>query len=121
MAASPSQRTLALLRKEGFIAQVVEKKIPYSHISQDLFGCIDILAIKAGEPVLAIQATSRANQSARYKKAVAIPALRVWLQTGSRFQVWGWALTGPRGKRKHWTVIKREVMSADLPEEDKGE
>jgi hypothetical protein len=120
MAASPSQRTLTLLRKEGFTAQVVEKKVPYSHLSQDLFGCIDILGIKAGEPVLAIQATSRANQSARYKKSIATPALRVWLATGSRFQIWGWALTGPRGKMKHWTVTRRDVTLADLPEEDKG-
>jgi hypothetical protein len=119
MAASPSQRTLELLRKQGYMAQVVEKRIPHRPISVDLFGCIDILAVKPGSPVLGVQATSRSNQSARFKKSVALQELRTWLETGCEFQVWGWGLVGARGKRKTWQPLINNVTLEDLP--PKGE
>lgn len=102
------------------MAQVVEKRIPFKPITQDLFGCIDILAVKPGAPVLGVQATSRPNQAARYKKSIAIPELRTWLEAGCEFQIWGWAKYGERGQRKLWKPCITEVTLADLnklPEE----
>jgi hypothetical protein len=119
LAASPSQRTLERLRKDGYIAQVVEKRVPFRNITQDLFGCIDILAVKPGHPVLGVQATTVSNQSARYKKSIAIPELRVWLEAGCRFEVWGWAQSGKEGKRKLWTPSIRNVRLVDLDFADK--
>ena len=114
MAASPTQRTLDLLRKEGYMAEVVEKRIPHTFRARDLFNCIDIVAIKDGCPVLGIQATSRANQSARYKKSVAIPELVTWLSVGCVFEVWGWAKGGPAGKRKLWSVVRTQITLDDI-------
>jgi hypothetical protein len=45
---SPTQRTLAECRKRGWVCQVVEKWNPHARIRQDLFGCIDIVALVPG-------------------------------------------------------------------------
>src|SRR3546814_5061317 len=67
MSASPTARTLAKLRADGWLAWVVEKWIPQTRKRSDLFGFIDILAQRDGE-VLAVQATSRSNVSSRVNK-----------------------------------------------------
>lgn len=111
---SPTQRTLAKLKKEGYTVRIVERWNPFAKRRVDLFGG-DILAIKEGEsgPLL-VQCTSATNQSARWKKVVALPALRIWLSCAGRFQVWGWSKKGKRGERKLWQVTIREVALGDL-------
>jgi hypothetical protein len=54
---SPTARSLAHLKALGYQAKVVEKWNPFAKIRQDLFGA-DILALKPGEPVLVVQATT---------------------------------------------------------------
>ena len=59
---SPTSRSLAHLRKLGFTVGITEKWNPYAHIRQDLFGCIDMVAIKKDvKGVLGIQTTSDTN------------------------------------------------------------
>lgn len=111
---TPTARSLQALRRDGYEAAVVEKWLPYCRRRADLFGCIDILAVKYGEPVLAVQATSAANVSSRLSKSLAEPRLRIWLGSGQRFEVWGWSKRGPRGKRKTWQLVRREVGLGDL-------
>ncbi len=120
---SPSSRTLERLRAEGYIAERVEQRIPKINISRDFLGIIDILAVKVGEPILGVQATSGSNVAARVKKALGTPGLVVWLAVGGVFEVWGWAKRGPRGKRKVWTLDRREVVleeSKDKETSDEG-
>lgn len=64
---SPTQRSLKHLRDLGYLAGVVEKWNPHSKTRHDLYGLIDILAIRRGE-VLGVQATSGSNVSARVTK-----------------------------------------------------
>ena len=45
MASSPTQRSLKLLRDEGYTAQVVERWNPHARVRQDLFGVIDTAAM----------------------------------------------------------------------------
>lgn len=112
---SPTQLSLAKLRKEGFAAEVVEKWIPGAFIRKDFLGCIDILAVKAQHNgVLGIQATTTGNINARLEKARMIPALRAYLEAGNRFVVWGWAKRGPRGKRKVWELKEEALTFNDL-------
>jgi hypothetical protein len=54
---SPTKRTLAKLRKEGYLCAIVEKFNRFAGIRQDLFGFIDILAIREGE-IIGVQTTS---------------------------------------------------------------
>ena len=114
----PTARTLEALRKEGYSAHVVEKWIPQTRRRSDLFGFIDIVAIKEDRPILGVQATSTSNISSRIAKALSIPELRVWLSCGAEFEVHGWSKRGRRGQRKLWTLSKR-IITLEYLEEDK--
>jgi hypothetical protein len=113
---SPTARTLALLRADGWIAEVVEKWIPFAKIRKDFAGCIDIICFRppreidigstqsepAGAGIVGVQATSTGNLGARIKKSLAEPKLALWKQSGGRFACIGWAKRGKRGERKTW-------------------
>jgi hypothetical protein len=131
---SPTERTLRLLRKQGWTAQIVERWNPYGGARVwrdgkltpvgnrvDLFGVIDVLAVRSfvhgpASGVLGVQCTTRDNQAARLGKALATPALRVWLAAGGRFEIWGWAKVGAAGTRKLWAVSVRVVTLAEVAE-----
>lgn len=98
---SPTARTLALLRSEGWIAQVVEQTIPTTYIKRDLFHCLDIVAIKVGEPVLGVQVTTGSNMADRIAKIEGLEASMVW-RAVARLEVHGWRKVGPRGEQKRW-------------------
>jgi hypothetical protein len=106
---TPTARTLKLLRRQGYLAETVERWLPGVNVRKDLLGCIDVLALRPGSPILGVQATSHSNVAARVKKAVALPGLQVWLACGCVFQVWGWKLQN--GK---WQVRQVEVRGEDL-------
>jgi hypothetical protein len=98
------------LRASGYTAEVVERWLPWANVRRDFLQCIDILAIRRGEPgVLGVQATSGSNLSARLAKAKGKPGLRVWLAAGNRFECWGWQRRNGR-----WTVRLVEVKGEDL-------
>lgn len=112
---TPTQRTLKNLRENGWIVQVVERWNSFARIRQDLFGCIDIVAVKGdSRGVFGVQATSGNNVAARIQKSVAEPKLRAWLQAGNRFAVVGWSKRGPRGKVKRWEPRWQEIDLATL-------
>jgi hypothetical protein len=109
---TPTARTLTLLRREGFTAGVVERWLPYARMRSDLFGCMDVVAVRGGEPgVLGVQATTAANLAARLKKAKQQPELRAWLAAGNRFAVFAWHKRGGR-----WQVRMVSVQAGDLGE-----
>jgi len=100
---SPTQRSMALLRKEGSVFQVVERWNAFARRRIDLFGCIDIVCIHPTRGIIGIQATSGTNHSARISKSLAEPKLKNWLEAGGKFEVWSWAKKGAAGKAKRWT------------------
>ena len=104
---SPTQRTLAHARKMQWTVQVVEKWNPHARIRQDLFGCIDLVALTGS--ILGIQACAGSSHSARLRKAMAEPRLLTWLQCAAHFEVWSWAKRGARGKAKRWTLRRTAV------------
>lgn len=110
---SPTALSLNLLRRSGYVADVVERFIAAGNIRKDFLGCIDIIAVSGRrEPrVLAVQATSLANVAARVNKAKGKAELKTWLASGSAFQVWGWFLRAGR-----WQVKVVEVKGEDLAE-----
>lgn len=57
---SPTQRSLRYLREQGYLPAVVEKWNPHAHVRQDLFGFVDIVAVRRDE-TLAVQACSGAG------------------------------------------------------------
>ena len=100
---SPTARTMAALRSAGWTVEVVERCIPGANIRRDLFGVIDVLAIREGE-TLGVQATSASNVSARVRKlseSDVLPAIR---KAGWRLEVWGWRRVG-----RSWTARRVDL------------
>ena len=112
---TPTSRSLKLLRDEGWsLVEKVERKVPGTFITQDLFGFADIICVKDNRCML-VQTTSGSNLSARINKIAASPQARFWLLPPTRTIVChGWARRGPRGKRKLWTCRIEEVTQEML-------
>jgi hypothetical protein len=115
MKTSPTQRTLAECRKRGWTAQVVEKWNPHAKIRQDLFGCIDIVALTP-DGILGIQACAGASHAARAAKMRAEPKVAAWLSAGGLLTVWSWSKRGARGEVKRWT-LREEVIDVEQEEQ----
>ena len=85
---TPTQRSLAYLREEGYLVAIVEHWNPFARIRQDLFGFIDLLAIRRDE-TLAVQVTA-SGVSSRVKKIEASPHLGRVREAGWKIFVHGW-------------------------------
>jgi hypothetical protein len=108
---SPTARTLERLRRQGWIACVVERRLPIARfVTQDAFGFGDVLAAHPVERrILLAQATSASNAANRVAKAKGKPELLHWIRAGGIFQVWAWSKRGLR-----WEVRIVEVVGEDL-------
>ena len=72
------------------------------------------MAVKPGEPILFVQATSLPNISTRVKKSKGKAELAICLRAGIRFEeVWGWYQTviSTTGERRRW-IAKRVAVNA---------
>ena len=114
---SPTERSIKLLKKRGYVAEVCEKWLmipdhPAGGIRKDLFGC-DIAAIDpTGEmPPLMVQTTS-SGVSARLAKLKEIPALVGWLKFGCLLEAHGWTTRKKKG-REYW-VGRIELAQLDF-------
>ncbi len=111
--------TLKHLRAEGYLADVVEQRIPHCFITRDLFGIIDILSLSPPDPdgfrnTVGIQVTSGDNHAARREKALAEPRLRAWLEARNLFVIHSWSKRGAAKARKVWTLRTESISLADL-------
>lgn len=99
---SPTQLTLKHWRSHGYLCAVVEKYNKFAKVRQDLFGCIDVLAVK-DDDMVGIQTTVMASVPARLQKLrLSENALR-FISDHRTLIVEGWAKRGARGQRKVWT------------------
>lgn len=94
---TPTKRTLDRLRADGWLVAVVEKWNPAVKQRHDLFGVIDVLAIR-GDETLAVQATSASNVSSRVKKIADHENTARIREAGWRFEVHGWR----KNKSRRW-------------------
>jgi hypothetical protein len=105
---TPTQRTKKMLKDLGYDAIVVERWNAWAKIRQDCKG-VDILAFKAGEPLLAIQTTTGEHHADHCDKLKLTGNDRLWKGCGVALEVWSWSKRGARGERKVWTV-RREAL-----------
>ena len=103
MSTSPTTLSLKALRDAGYTVAIVEHWNSHTRIRQDLFGFIDILAIRPGE-TLAVQTTSRSNMAARVRKIAEHPNVAAVREAGWSIQVHGWAQKKPRARWECRTV-----------------
>lgn len=111
---SPTQRSLALLRKSWNLVQVTERWNAFAKVRQDLFGFVDVLCCDK-DSILAVQTTTAANVSARFEKMRYMPSVLCWLASPNRHLIiHGWRKLGARGKRKLWICrVMRLYMAPD--------
>jgi len=86
---TPTARSVAHLRALHWTVGVVEQRIPNTNITRDLFGFIDLLAIR-GDETLAVQVTSGSNMAARERKITEHENLAAVRAAGWRVHVHGW-------------------------------
>lgn len=98
---SPTSRSLAKLRKEGWLAGTVERYNPYSRRRHDLYDLFDLVAVRENE-VLFVQTTSASNVNARIKKIANHPDTPFIRKCGALLHVHGW---GKRKNRWHCRVV----------------
>lgn len=117
--ATPTARTLLECRKQGWLAQTVEKFNHHTKRRIDVFGFGDVLVVDDIPGSLLVQACSdggsRGSDAATRVHKICTecgPAARRWLERGNRIEVWAWGKRGARGKRKLWTLRKVEITLA---------
>lgn len=106
---SPTQRSLAALRADGWLCQIVEHWSSFARIRQDLFGFIDVLCVKPGHPPLGVQTTSGSHVAGRTEKIHASPHFPVLKDAGWRIVVHGWMKPSPKKRRPRWECRVVEV------------
>lgn len=102
VALSPTQRSKAHLEALGYQVAITEHWNPWARRRVDLWGFVDLLAIKPNE-TLAVQTTSATNVSARVKKIAEHENVGFVRDAGWRILVHGW------GKNSKGKVTLREV------------
>ena len=131
MAVTNTQRTLALLKKQGLPCQVVEKWVSYPKkpgqpgppgVRIDLFNIIDILCLDYDRGVVGIQVCSGSGYAAHFRKITDEQRdnTRKWLATpGTVLEIWAWRkLKKVRGgKATIWEPRIVEIMLSDIVRE----
>lgn len=113
---SPTQRSLAKLRKEGWEVCVVEKWISQARRRIDAFGFGDLLGY-LNDPATTstitalFQVTSGSNFAARKKKILANEKAMGWLRCGNGICLHGWRKLKIKKTRKyHWECKEEWII-----------
>ena len=106
---SPTQRSLRLLRKEGYVVQVVERWNAFARKRRDLFGFLDLIGIHDEHGIVGVQTTTAKNMAARISKIRGEPMAEAWLRAGGKIEVHGWRRSKPGSRRREWVVERRAL------------
>lgn len=111
----PTQRSMNLLREQGYTVYIVEHFNAFAKVRRDLFGFIDICAIHPDKKgVLGVQTTSGSNLAARIAKAEALPAYALWLRCGNAVEFHGWRKIITGKVQRTWQPLIRRFDLSDL-------
>lgn len=86
---SVTPRSITYLEQLGWLVAKVEHPVPGARTTRDLFGFIDLLAIKPGE-TLAVQVTTTSHQANRIAKIASHPNVAAVREAGWAIHVHGW-------------------------------
>lgn len=100
---SPMARTRRMLESEGYLVDTVERWIPGANVRRDLFGFLDLVAIREGE-TLGVQVTTADHVAHRRVKMLGLPSLPHVLRAGWRVEIHGW-----RKVKGRWTPRRERV------------
>ena len=113
-----NEKSLTYLREDGWRVAVVEKW--NYHVSPpqrlDLWNFADIIAMKAGWPVLLVQTTTKGQVAPHIRKIRGIPDAAYWLHCGGLLQVHGWYKAAKPGTlREVWQVDVVTILPSLFP------
>lgn len=110
---SPTQRSLKLLREEGYTCEVVERFIPFPKPGhrKDLYGFADILAVHPFLGTLAVQCCVGSGMSARRKKLAEEPNVTICKLAKWRIEIHGWVA---RKVYKGGTAVRYELKREEV-------
>jgi len=96
---TPTARSVEHLRAFGWTVGVVEQRIPHTNITRDLYGFIDLLAIRGAE-TMAVQVTSGSNVASRVHKIAESEHVGAVRKAGWSIVVHGWR----KNSKGDWTL-----------------
>lgn len=108
-----AMRTLKALKAAGYLCGVTERWNPHVRKRQDLFGFIDMIAVRGD--TIGVQATSLSEKQRHIDKILAEPRARKWLLAGNRIQLWCWRKLKVKVDRKSWQADVMEITLAHFP------
>ena len=111
---SYSGKTRDWLRNEGFRVGTCEHWNSFVGRRFDLFGFIDLMAIREGE-IIGVQASSASGHSARRNKILGLDDARAWLEAGGKIWIITWrkATLKRGGKASRWVHRLEEITLKD--------
>lgn len=92
--------SIKALEAAGWTCFVVEQRIPGTFITRDVFGFADILACSPTRGIMLVQVTTGDHMANRVTKTKAEPRHAIWLASGGRIQVHGWAVRAGQKERE---------------------
>lgn len=104
MAETPTQRSKRRLEAEGYTVAIVEHWHPVLKLRQDLFGFIDLLAIRRDE-TLAVQTTTTDHQAERIRKIADSPHVGAVREAGWAIHVHGWM----KNAKGRWVLTVTDI------------
>ena len=118
---SPTQRTLRLLEKQGHRAAIAEYWNAFAGRRVDLFGFIDVVALRPGA-IVGIQVTDGGKVGGGHlshrKKKILGPCREdaiAWLKGKGEIEIWAWRQVKPRGETKpRWEPRIERITLADF-------
>ena len=105
---SPTQRSIKLLKEQGWQVQRVEHWNAFAKRRIDLW-CGDLIAAHPTHGIALVQTTTGANLSARRIKCQESKYVLGFITAGGHFFLHGWRKIGGRGQRKFWDVRVEEI------------
>ena len=118
---SSVMRTLKRLRDDGWLCAVVEHLNPHVKIRQDLFGIVDILALKPGEGTLAVQVCQGKDKIEHVYKVEMNPKLDTLVGAGWNVEIWAWT---PHKIKRGGNLFRHDIevvpMTKHVPHPDRN-
>ena len=87
---SPLQRSMKVLRAEGWYVEKVEMWNAFSKTRKDLFNLLDLLCIRPDGKVLGVQVTTMGKKQPHIRKMQANKLLPYVLRAGWRIELHSW-------------------------------
>ena len=104
------QRSMELLRKDGFLVGNAEYWSQYAGKTIDLFGFIDLVALDIeNNKIIAVQVT-KGKLPEHIEKIRGIKASAAWLACGGEIVIHHWRELGPSGQ-KDWVLEVVQVTN----------